>query len=81
MWLDPTQSPNDASFDLNTVDGPPYPNPEAWWRLTDAIYSVIEKIANDATHGKKPWIKAGDVLIDQDKIRQIWKTLQARIQQ
>lgn len=69
IWLPKGQDPKAEDFVIGdeTLKAPPYPNPEAWWRLDQAVEHVKTAILGD--HGKVPWIKTGDRVLSPDDVR------------
>lgn len=69
LWLPPGEEPD---ADSSVVASPPYPNPEGWWRLDQAIRYAIEL---DHTDGKLPWIKTDDILLRPDEISEVYENM------
>jgi hypothetical protein len=46
--------------------GPPYPNPEAWWELGQAVISARRTLERPAD--KEPWIKVGENVLRPDDV-------------
>ena len=72
LWLPQGESPQVQPFDPSKVTSPPSANPEPWWLLHEAItYAMTVQ----GTHGKLPWIKVGEEILDPDQIRKIFDTM------
>jgi hypothetical protein len=71
VWLPRGRTPQAGDFATkdDKALGPPFPNPEAWWELRDAVRFAIEMFD---THGKLPWIKSGDRLLSPDEITEVY---------
>jgi hypothetical protein len=76
VWVTPGEAPTLAAFDLKNVQGPPHPNPEAWWLAGQAIEYAVQTIVTDRHHGKEPWIKVGDVLFTPSDVKAIYSSMQ-----
>lgn len=73
IWLDDSENPALENFGPANVRTPPHPNPEAWWRLDEALKYALSTAQPD--HGKVPWIKTGDTILGPDQIRRAYSTL------
>ena len=78
LWLEPGAFPSEESFDLDAKRGPPHPNPDAWWFLSEALEHAMNTIAQERNAGKMPWVRSGTVFLDPDQVRQIYKTMVAQ---
>jgi hypothetical protein len=77
VWMPPGAEPTAAAFDLRNVQPPPVPNPEAWWTLGDALDYAVNLVTTGANHGKDPWIKVGDALLNPPQVHIFHNTRQA----
>jgi hypothetical protein len=74
VWLDGDVNPSLESFGPQDVSPPPYPNPEAWWCLQDAINYVGE---TPRDHKKVPWIKTDNTILGPAQIALAYGVLRA----
>ncbi|MGQ4274964.1 hypothetical protein [Terrihabitans sp. B22-R8] len=70
IWLPPDADPRQPDFSMDVASAPPDPNPEPWWRLSDAVRYACTL---DHDTGKIPWIKAGEDLLGPKEIREMFE--------
>ncbi|WP_186388573.1 hypothetical protein [Stappia sp. TSB10P1A] len=78
IWLPEGQEPKAEDFAVDGAEklSPPYPNPETWWELGQAVKYARE--ADSANHMKLPWIKTGDELLSPDDVLQAYEFLKEK---
>jgi len=78
IWLPEGEEPKAFDFALGDDKSlsPPYPNPEAWWELGQAITSV--RTVEKGDHKKLPWIKVGERVLSPDETLQAYEYLKAK---
>ncbi|MCE4223419.1 hypothetical protein HCU64_06620 [Methylobacterium sp. C25] len=76
VWLPLGITPARTNFDLKNIQTPPSPNPEAFWLLGEAIIYAMTVI-HPVNHGKQPWIKVGERVLDPEDVRAFFATMQA----
>jgi hypothetical protein len=74
VWLDESENPTLESFGPTDVRSPPNPNPEAWWRLDEAINHASEALRE---HKKVPWIKTSDAILGPEQISRAYGAMRA----
>jgi hypothetical protein len=74
VWLDHSENPTLESFAPTDVQSPPNPNPEAWWRLDEAIKHASEVRRE---HKKVPWIKTSDAILGPEQISRAYSAMRA----
>ena len=66
LWLPDGEHPSGTEhFTCGATLHPPTCNPMAWWNLGQA---VTHAGTSDNDHGKRPWIKAGEVVLSPNDV-------------
>ena len=78
LWVEQGAEPTEKAFDLETSQAPPYPNPEAWWFLSEALECAMTTKADGKNADKEPWIKSGEVYLSPEQVSVMYKTMLAQ---